>query len=164
MGFDNFYRRFIRNFSSVSAPLHILTSSKTKFTWSPQAEAALQRLKKSFMSTPVLCLPERSNQFIVEVDASDMGVGAVLSQRSGKENKIHPCAYLSSKLSQAERNNSVGDRELLAIKAALEEWRHRLERAEQPFVSWTDHKNMEYIKTAKRLKSKQAGWALFFSS
>ncbi len=99
---------------------------------------------------------------MVEVDASDTGIGAILSQRSGKDSKIHPCAYLSKKLSPAERNYAVGDRELLAIKA-LEEWRHWLEGAEHPFVVWTDHKNLEYLKMAKRLNSRQARWALFFS-
>ena len=100
---------------------------------------------------------------MVEVDASDGGVGAVLSQRSAKDNKLHPCAFLSRKLSASERNYDVGNLELLAIKVALEEWRHWLEGAEQPFLVWTDHKNLEYLRTAKRLNSRQARWALFFN-
>lgn len=61
------------------------------------------------------------------------------------------------------RTYDVGDLELLAIKIALKEWRHWLEGAEQPFLVWTDHKNLEYLKTAKRLNARQARWALFFN-
>uniref|UniRef100_A0A4W6E7Z3 Gypsy retrotransposon integrase-like protein 1 n=1 Tax=Lates calcarifer TaxID=8187 RepID=A0A4W6E7Z3_LATCA len=163
LGFANFYRKFIRNFSSLAAPLHQLTSSKNKFSWSLQAEQAFQMLKQRFATAPVLTQPDAQRQFVVEVDASDVGIGAILSQRSVTDNKLHPCAYLSRKLSSAEHNYSVGDRELLAIKAALEEWRHWLEGAEQPFLVWTDHKNLEYLRAAKRLNSRQARWALFFS-
>lgn len=80
-----------------------------------------------------------------------------------KDNKVHPCAFFSKRLSPAERNYDVGNRELLALKLALEEWRHWLEGAAKPFLAWTDHKNLEYIRTAKRLNSRQARWALFFN-
>ena len=83
-------------------------------------------MKKLFTTAPVLTVPDPERQFIVEVDASSLGVGAVLSQRSLKDSRIHPCAFLSKGLSPAEQNYDVGDRELLAIKMALEEWRHWL--------------------------------------
>ncbi|KAI3377243.1 hypothetical protein L3Q82_008481, partial [Scortum barcoo] len=127
LGFANFYRKFIRNFSAVAAPLHALTSPKVTFQWGPEAEGAFQKLKKLFISAPVLIIPDPKLQFIVEVDASNEGVGAVLSQRAPRDNRIHPCAFLSRKLSSAERNYDMGNRELLAIKVALEEWRHWLE-------------------------------------
>ena len=76
---------------------------------------------------------------------------------------MHPCAFLSRKLSPAEQNYDVGNRELLAVKIALEEWRDLLERAHLPFLVWTDHKNLEYIRKAKRLNSRQARWTLFFN-
>lgn len=154
LGFAYFYRKFIRNFSSVAAPLSALTSPKVSFQWSQSSSEAFQRLKKLFTTAPVLTLPSVDQQFVVEVDASSSGVGAVLSQRSGMDNKIHPCAFLSRRLSQAERNYSVGDRELLAVKVALEEWRHWLEGAAQPFLVWTDHRNLEYLKSAKRLNAR----------
>ena len=72
-------------------------------------------------------------------------MGAVLSQRSPADQKLHPCAFLSSMFSLAERNYDVGDRDLLTIKLALEEWRHWLEGAEQPFLVWTDHKKINII-------------------
>jgi hypothetical protein len=71
----------------------------------------------------------------VEVDASEAGVGAVLSQRSGVPRKLRPCAFFSSKLSPAERNCDVGDREVLAVVKALKVWRHWLEGANTLFFS-----------------------------
>ena len=99
----------------------------------------------------------------MEVDASDVGVGAILSQRSAKDGKVHPCAFFSHRLTPSEHNYDVGNRELLAVKLALEEWRHWLEGSSVPFLVWTDHKNLEYIRTAKRLNSRQARWCLLFS-
>lgn len=86
----------------------------------------------------------------------------MLSQRSGPDQKMHPCAFFSRRLNPAERNYDVGNRQLLAVKLALEKWRHWLEGTEQPFIVWKDHKNHAYIQTAKRLNSHQARWALFF--
>uniref|UniRef100_A0A8C9ZTG8 Gypsy retrotransposon integrase-like protein 1 n=1 Tax=Sander lucioperca TaxID=283035 RepID=A0A8C9ZTG8_SANLU len=163
LGFANFYRKFIRNFSSVAAPLHKLTSSKSRFVWSPQTDSAFQVLKERFVTAPVLTMSDPCRQFVVEVDASNVGLGAILSQRLSTDGKLHPCAFLSRKLSPAERNYDVGNRELLAVKVALEEWRHWLEGAEHPFLVWTDHKNLEYLRSAKRLNSRQARWALFFN-
>lgn len=160
LGFANFYRRFIRNFSALAAPLTALTSTAARFVWSPAADEAFTSLKKRFTSAPILIQPDPDRQFIVEVDASDVGVGAVLSQRSAVDEKVHPCAFLSHRLTPPERNYDIGDRELLAVKLALEEWRHWLEGSKVPFLVWTDHKNLEYIRTAKRLNSRQARWSL----
>ena len=87
----------------------------------------------------------------------------MLSQRSGSPSRLHPCAFFSRKFSPAELNYDVGNRELLAVKLALEEWRHWLEGARHPFTVLTDHKNLEYIREARRLKPRQARWALFFT-
>ncbi len=162
LGFANFYRRFIRNFSQLAAPLTALTSTKMTFRWSNAAEAAFTKLRGRFVSAPILRAPDPTRQFVVEVDASEVGVGAVLSQRATSDDKVHPCAFFSHRLSPAERNYDIGNRELLAVKLALEEWRHWLEGSGVPFVVWTDHKNLEYIQSAKRLNSRQARWALFF--
>ncbi|KAK5919575.1 hypothetical protein CgunFtcFv8_023452 [Champsocephalus gunnari] len=97
-----------------------------------------------------------------------MGVGAILSERAMNSQKLHPCAFFSRRLT---RNYDVGNRELLAMKLALEEWRHWLEATSQPFLVWTsqpflvwtDHKNLEYIRSTRRLNSRQARWALFFT-
>ena len=81
----------------------------------------------------------------------------------GEDNKLHPCAFLSHRRTPTERKYHVGDCELLAVKLALEEWRHWLEGAEHPFQVLTDHKNLEYIQQAKRLNLRQARWSLFFN-
>ncbi|KAI2650571.1 Transposon Tf2-9 polyprotein [Labeo rohita] len=112
---------------------------------------------------PYFRLPDPSLPFVVEVEASSTGIGAILSQRHGSPAKMFPCAYYSRKLSSAERNYDVGNRELLAMKSAMEEWRHWLEGAEHPFTILTDHKNLEYLRSAKRLNPRQARWALFFT-
>ncbi|KAG1925678.1 retrotransposable element [Pimephales promelas] len=135
---------------------------RTTFRWSNTAEAVFTNLKSRFVSAPILVTPDPTRQFVVEVDASEVGVGAVLSQRASSDDKLHPCAFFSHRLSPAERNYDIGNRELLAVKLALEEWRHWLEGSGVPFIVWTDHKNLEYIRTAKRLNSRQARWALFF--
>lgn len=92
IGFANFFWRFIKDFSRVAAPLTKLTS--IPFTWTPKAEAAFQALKTLFSSASILIQPDPSWQFVVEVDVSDTGVGAVLSQRHESTQKLHPCAFL----------------------------------------------------------------------
>ncbi len=119
--------------------------STSRLTWSAEALLAFQELKTRFTSTPILHHPDPIIPFVVEVDASNTGstgIGAVLSQRQGDPAKMFPCAFFSRKLSSAERNYDVGNRELLAMKAAIEEWRHWLEGAEHPFTVLTDHKNL----------------------
>jgi len=164
LGFANFYRRFIRNFSGIAAPLTSMTKRQsTRLTWSNEAIQAFQELKERFTTAPILRHPDPELPFIVEVDASSTGIGAVLSQRQGNPAKMFPCAFYSRKLSAAERNYDVGNRELLAMKAALEEWWHWLEGAQHPFTILTDHKNLEYLRSAKRLNPRQARWAMFFT-
>ena len=163
LGFANFYRRFIKGFSRVAAPLSALTSTNTLFAWSSAAEEAFLSLKGLFTTAPVLIFPDPERQFIVEVDASDTGIGAVLSQRAAEDQLVHPVAFLSRRFTPAERNYDVGNRELLAVHEALEEWRHWLEGAKHPILIWTDHKNLTYIREAKRLGPRQARWALLFS-
>ncbi|KAK3539324.1 hypothetical protein QTP70_000236 [Hemibagrus guttatus] len=164
LGFANFYRRFIQNYSSIAHPLTSLLRNKPKsLAWSPAAEKAFNLLKKAFTTAPLLVHPVPNKPFIVEVDASMTGVGAVLSQQQGNPSRLHPCAFFSRKLNPAERNYDIGNRELLAVKLALEEWRHWLEGAKHPFTVLTNHKNLEYLRAAKRLNPRQARWALFFT-
>lgn len=123
----------------------------SKLKWTEEASQAYNTLKERFTTAPILKHPYPDLPFVVEVDASDCGVGAVLSQRHGQPSKLYPCAFFSRKLTAAERNYDVGNKELLSMKAAIEEWRHWLEGAIHPFQVITDHKNLEYFKSAKRL-------------
>ncbi|KAI2645985.1 Transposon Tf2-9 polyprotein [Labeo rohita] len=164
LGFSNFYQRFIDKYSDVASPLTSLLKGKPKtLLWNPESSQAFHELKTAFTSAPILIHPDPEKPFVVEVDASTTGVGAVLSQQQGNPPQLKPCAYFSQKLTPVERNYNIGNRELLAIKLALEEWRHWLERSVHPFQVLTDHKNLQYLREAKRLNPRQARWALFFT-
>lgn len=95
LGFANFYRQFILNYSQVAAPLTCLTSTKLPFQWTAEAEGAFNKLKSLFSSAPILVQADPSRPFIVEVDASDVGVRAVLSHWSGPNFKLQPSAFFS---------------------------------------------------------------------
>ncbi|KAI2657573.1 Transposon Tf2-9 polyprotein [Labeo rohita] len=162
LGFANFYRRFIQGFSATAAPLTALTKpSHGAFHLTPEAIQAFKTLCNLFTTAPVLTHPNPDKPFVVEVDASDVGVGAVLSQR-GPDGKLHPCSFFSRKFNPTQQRYGVGDHELLAIKWALEEWRHWLQGGGDPFTVWTDHQNLTVIRQTKQLNPRQARWALFF--
>jgi hypothetical protein len=94
------------------------------------------------------------------MDSSDFATKAVLSQQSSEDNKWHLIAFLSKFLSPVEQNYKIHDKEMLAIIRALEEWRHFVEGVEHQVKIWTDHKNLEYFMTAKKLNQRQACWSL----
>ncbi|KAK3520955.1 hypothetical protein QTP86_002096 [Hemibagrus guttatus] len=154
LGFANFYHRFIKGYSSINSPLTNLLCNKPKaLTWTSATTQAFHTLKQAFTTDPLLVHPDPELPFVVEVDASTTGVGAVLSQQQGNPPKLHPCAFFSCKLNPAEANYDIGNRELLAVKLALEEWRHWLKGVKHPFIVLTDHKNLEYLWAREETKS-----------
>lgn len=163
LGFCNFYRRFICDFSHIAGPLFDLTKKDKPWAWSEPEETAFQTLKDAVTSGPVLMLPDSTRPYRVEADSSDFALGAVLSQESPKDGKWHPVAFMSKSLGSVERNYVIHDKEMLAIIEALKEWRHYLEGSELPFEIWTDHKNLEYFRTARKLNRRQARWSLLLA-
>lgn len=103
LGFANFYRRFILDYSSVARPLHDLTHKDKKWLWDNKHTVAFKAIKKRMSSRPVLAHPDPKKQFVVETDASGVALGAVLSQKQD-DGQPHPIAYLSKSFSPAERN------------------------------------------------------------
>ncbi len=96
LGFANFCRRFIRDFSKIAAPLTAMTKHHSaRLSWSSESHQALEELKTRFTSAPILRHPDPEKEFIVEVDASNTGVGTILSQRHGSPAKMYPCAFFS---------------------------------------------------------------------
>jgi len=160
LGFVNFYRRFIQDFSAKARPLFDLTCSEQVWTWSRKEQAAFEDLKTAVTTAPVLMSPQELDPFQIKVDSSDFATGAVLSQQSTTDGKWHPVAFYSKSLSSVERNYEIHNKEMLAIIRALEEWRYFLEGATHLVEIWTDHKNLEYFMTAKKLNRRQAHWSL----
>lgn len=162
LGFANFYRRFIWNYSKIAAPLTTLLKKDASFRFDGKALEAFEFLKNAFMSAPILMHFDPSLQTIIETDASDYALGAVLSQIS-LDKQTHPVAYYSRKFTEAELNYDIYDKEMLAIVAAIREWRPNLEGSRYPFTIYTDHKNLEYFITTKSLNRRQARWAEFLA-
>ena len=159
LGFANFYRGFIRDYSRVARPMTELTKKKSgSWEWTPDAEAAFEELKRRFTSAPILAHFEATKPVILETDASDFALGAVLSQRDD-EGKLHPVAFHSRKFQPAEINYEIHDKELLAIVDAFKHWCRYCEGAEHPIQVFTDHHNLEYFTMTKVLNRRQARWA-----
>jgi len=163
LGLCNFYRKFIKNFANLMEPLRILLKKDTRFNWNNEADKAFINLKDSFRKNDILIFPNPEKEFIVETDASDYAIGCVLSQVSELDNLVHPVAFYSRSLKQAEVNYSIYDKELLAIISAFEVWRHHLEGAKFPVQVLTDHKNLLYLRKPQRLSQRQVRWSLFLS-
>jgi hypothetical protein len=160
LGFANFYRRFIQNYSEIIIPLTCLTRKNVPWQWTDERRSAFNALKASFISAPILAHFIPGAPLIVETDASDYAVAAILSTIS-EDKEIHPIAFFSRTLGTSELNYDTHDKELLAIHAAFKNWRHYLEGAETPIDVVTDHKNLEYFTSVRMLTRRQARWAEF---
>ena len=142
---------------------HYLTAEggPVRLQGSAEADRAFNRLKALFTDAPVLAHPDPSLAFIVEVDASEAGVGARAITALGYATKTQPLRFFFEEAQSS--NYDEADRVLLAVGRALRVWRHWLEGAKHLFLIWTDHQNLEYIRAARRLNPRQARWAMFFT-
>ena len=154
LGTAGYYRKFIRNFSAIAAPLSELTKDGVKFEWAAPHESAFVQLKAAIAQGPVLILPNPSLPFVVHTDASGFAVGAVLQQDQG--DGLQPIAFLSKKMADAETRYPVHEQELLAIIQALTAWRHYLHGSK--FTVRTDHKSLQFFQTQPMLSGRQARW------
>jgi hypothetical protein len=126
IGFSNFYRRFIKDFSSIARPLHDLTKKDVPWQWHAEQQQAFNTLKEKFCQEPILKVYDPNLETRVEVDASGYATGGILSQKY-PDGLWHPIAYRSSSMSKEEHNYKIYDREMLGCIRALEDWRHYLE-------------------------------------
>jgi hypothetical protein len=161
LGFANFYRKFILQFSDIVRPISDLVKKDETFVWTPEADESFQRLKELFTSAPVLRTFDPDRTTIVETDSSGWCVGGTLLQEDD-EGILRPCAYFSKKNSPAECNYEIYDKEMLAVVRCLEEWDAEL-RSVRQFQVKTDHKNLEYFMTVQKLTERQMRWSLILS-
>jgi hypothetical protein len=160
IGFANFYRRIIQDFTTLARPLHDLTKKDVPWQWHPEQQKAFDALKQKFCEEPILKVYDLELPTCVEVDASGFATGGILSQE-GEDSLWHPVAYRSDSMSKEERNYEIYDREMLGLIRALEDWRHFLEGID--FEVITDHKNMEWWSMMRDLNRHQARWSLYLS-
>ncbi|RFU73004.1 hypothetical protein TARUN_9252, partial [Trichoderma arundinaceum] len=146
LGFANYYRRFIRNFAQIAAPLSDLTKKDRKFLWGPDVNEAFERLKNALISEPVLVMFDPTKEIEIETDASDFAIGGVIGQRD-EEGKLRPIAFFSKKLHGPELRYATYDKEFMAIVAAFKEWRHYCHGSMYKIKVFTDHRNITYFAT-----------------
>lgn len=134
LGLAGYYRRFVKNFGSISKPLTNLLRKCELFIWTSTHEDSFMPLKLALTSAPVLAIPNLQKPFTIETNASDKGIGAVLQQEG------HPIAYVSKALGPRNQQLSIYEKECLAILMAVDHWRSYLQQG--PFVIKTDKKSL----------------------
>ncbi|XP_078461913.1 uncharacterized protein LOC144726833 [Lampetra planeri] len=140
IGFASYYRRFVEHFATIAKPLHALTAKGVKFKWGPEEEAAFRSLRDALVGAPPLCYPDFASPFLLDTDASNTGIGGVLSQVVGGVERV--VAYGSRVLSPAEQRYCVTRRELLAIVFFVQQFRPYLYG--RHFIVRTDHAALQY--------------------
>ncbi len=158
LGLAGYYRCFIPNFSSLAAPLTDLTrkGQPEKTPWSLEADRAFQQVMAALTSEPLLRAPDFGCPFLLQTDASDTGLGAVLSQVVDGEE--HPVIYISRKLTPAESRYATVEKEALAVKWAVLELRYYL--LGRKFTLITDHAPLQWMARAKDTNARVTRWFL----
>ena len=148
LGLTGYYRKFIKDYSVIALPLTDLTkkAKANALQWTRECEHTIDQLKGQFCSSPVLLLPDFNQDFVLQTDASDRGVGAVLSQVDQKGIE-HPVAYFSRKLLPREEKYLMVEKESLAIKLGIQNFCVYLLGC--PFTVETDHCCLEWLDCLK---------------
>lgn len=155
LGLSGWYRRFIENFASIAAPLSD-TIKGDKFIMTEEAKVSFEKLKQLLTSPPVLAQPDFKRTFHLQCDASNSGIGAVLFQIDDNDEE-KPLYYYSAKLTSAEKNYSVTERECLAVVKSIKKFRPYLEG--YTFNIITDHSSLKWLMSTKDLSGRLARWS-----
>ena len=160
LGLAGYYRRFVKNFSKIAAPISDLIKKDIPYVWTEKQQNAFETLKHQLSTAPILISPDPSLPYTVTTDASGFAVGAVLTQDQGHGQQ--PIAFMSKKMQPAEINYNVRNQEMLAIMCALREWRHYLHGSKFKFIVKTDHQSLQYfLKPSNQLTGREARWSEF---
>ena len=154
LGLCGYYRKFVRDFAKIAKPLHRLTEKNKAFIWNNECQTAFDKLKESLTSSPILAHPNFDNTFILDTDASNFAIGAVLSQvNEGQERVV---AYASRTLTKSERHYCVTRKELLAVVHFTKYFKHYLYG--QKFILRTDHNSLRWLTNFKAPEGQLARW------
>ena len=154
LGLCNYYRRFIYQFSDAASPLTRLTQKDTEFEWNAECQVAFDGLKAALCDAPILAYPRSNGLFILDTDASDVGIGGILSQIQDGEERV--ICFASKKLNKSQTRYCVTRRELLAVVVFIQEFRHHL--LGQEFVLRTDHNSLRWIFSFKAPQGQLSRW------
>ena len=157
LGLASFFRKYVRSFAEIAAPLFTLTSKEVEFRWSEEAQESFDRLKGALIAAPVVALPRfgpEAGPFTLDCDCSDHGAGAVLFQEQEGEQRV--IAFASRKLSKSQRNYSTTRKELLACVLFVQYFRHYL--LGRKFCLRTDHASLQWLMNFKQPSGMIARW------
>ena len=161
LGLANYYYRFIKDYAQIAAPLNNLTKKGTKFRWTEVEQKSFDEIKHRLITAPIMAYPRSKGMFILDTDASDRTVGAVLSQvqvdNDVAQEKV--IAYYSYNFKQTERNYCARQREMLAIVQSVKHFDVYLRGPK--FLIRTDHASLRYIKTLKEMPGQFARWIMY---
>eukprot|EP00889_Picochlorum_renovo_P006501 jgi/Picre1/33531/NNA_008854.t1 len=156
LGLANYYRRFIRDYSAQVCHLSELLKDDVPFVWTDECDREFQNIKLKLTSAPTLRIADPNLPYVVHTDASDVALGAVLMQDFGKG--LQPIEFLSKKFGDTQRKYQVFEKEILALVAALREWRHYLLGAKGGVTLYTDNRAVTHLRTLKTPGRKELGW------
>ena len=157
LGMAGWYRRFIKNFADLAAPIsECLKNPKTRFKWSEDASKAFKEIKLALISAPILSNPDFSKLFTIQADACNYGVGAVLTQGEGDEETV--IAYYSQKLNAAQLKYTTTEKECLAVLMAIKSFKCYVEGSR--FKVITDHASLKWLKNVKDPTGRLGRWAI----